>query len=144
MPARIGIRGVNVMSRFATSHVAARVRALCIAASLVSLVTAAHADPLSGPGPLADQHAPAGVMFDHMHKAGEIMVEFRYAGSFAGGSILHGEKSASDQEIIDSGLHAACLFDETDRYDHEHVHARYHVCADRLADPHGDADVDEP
>lgn len=86
------------MSRFATSHVAARVRALCIAASLVSLVTAAHADPLSGPGPLADQHAPAGVMFDHMHKAGEIMVEFRYAGSFAGGSILHGEKSASDQE----------------------------------------------
>ena len=39
-----------------------------------------HADPEhGGTGSLADTHAPAGVMFDHMHKAGEWMVGFRYA-----------------------------------------------------------------
>jgi hypothetical protein len=40
-------------------------------------------------------------MFDHMHKAGEIMLGCRYAGSFAGGGMLNGDKSASDQQVID-------------------------------------------
>jgi hypothetical protein len=78
-------------------------RLLYAAAALTCLGSAAQADPHSGPDPIADTHAPAGVMFDHMHKAGEIMVGFRYAGSFAGGDMLHGEKSANDQQIIDSG-----------------------------------------
>jgi len=65
---------------------------------------AANADPHSGNAALlADQHAPAGVLFDHMHKAGEIMLGFRYAGSFAGGSVLHGENSVNDQKVIDEG-----------------------------------------
>jgi hypothetical protein len=89
------------MSRFPISR-ALSVRVLCLTA-LASIASAAQADPQAGPGPLADQHAPAGVMFDHMHKAGEIMLGFRYAGSFAGGGMRHGEKSASDQEVIDSG-----------------------------------------
>jgi hypothetical protein len=63
----------------------------------------AHADPDMGTGPLADQHAPAGVMFDHMHKAGEFMIGFRYAYTSASGDMLHGTGKASDQEIIDKG-----------------------------------------
>jgi hypothetical protein len=70
---------------------------------LAVFASAACADSSSGPGLLADQHAPAGVMFDHMHKAGEVMVGFRYAGSFAGGDMLHGTHSASNQEVIDNG-----------------------------------------
>lgn len=42
-------------------------------------------------------------MFDHMHKKDEIMLGLRYAGSFAGGDMLHGENSANDQQIIDEG-----------------------------------------
>jgi hypothetical protein len=67
----------------------------CVASST------AQADP--GSGLLADQHAPAGVMFDHMHKAGEVMVGFRYAGSFAGGDMLHGTHAVNDQDVIDNG-----------------------------------------
>jgi hypothetical protein len=42
-------------------------------------------------------------MFDHMHKAGEIMLGFRYAGSFAGGDMLHGTHEVNDEEIVDKG-----------------------------------------
>ena len=42
-------------------------------------------------------------MFDHMHKAGEVMVGFRYAGSFAGGDMLHGTHAVNDQNVIDNG-----------------------------------------
>jgi outer membrane putative beta-barrel porin/alpha-amylase len=69
--------------------------------ALAGVTSSAQAD--SGSGLLADQHAPAGVMFDHMHKKGEIMLGFRYAGSFAGGDLLHGENSANDQQVIDNG-----------------------------------------
>ena len=46
-----------------------------------------------------------------MHKAGEIMLGFRYAGSFAGGDMLHGENSAKDQDVIDNGCspHACAM-----------------------------------
>lgn len=89
------------MPRFILLSSALSSLALGLGATLLGLASAAHADPISGPGPLADQHAPAGVMFDHMHKAGEIMVGFRYAGSFASGDMLHGTHSVGDQEIID-------------------------------------------
>ena len=76
---------------------------------------AVKADPHMGQPLLADQHAPAGVLFDHMHKAGEIMLGFRYAGSFAGGSMLNGENSARDQDIIDNGCPPhACSMKPTD------------------------------
>jgi hypothetical protein len=50
---------------------------LCAGGTLAA--GAVNADPHSGSVPLADQHAPAGVMFDHMHKAGGFMVGYRYA-----------------------------------------------------------------
>jgi hypothetical protein len=76
---------------------------LCLGTALAAVPGTAHADSDTGTGPLADQHAPAGVMFDHMHKAGEFMVGFRYAYSSASGDMLHGTGKASDQEIIDKG-----------------------------------------
>ena len=92
-----------------------RALALCFAFTLASGSSAVHADPHSSSAPLADQHAPAGVLFDHMHKAGEIMLGFRYAGSFAGGGMLHGENSANDQNVIDNGCTPhACAMKPTD------------------------------
>ncbi|MFO7478693.1 MAG: transporter [Methyloceanibacter sp.] len=113
------------MSRFSPPR-AARARLFCIAATAACLTTGAQADPLSdhhaGQGPLADQHAPAGVMFDHMHKAGEIMVGFRYAGSFADGGMRHGEKSASDQQVIDHGCTPhSCSIKPTDMTMHMYM-----------------------
>jgi Putative MetA-pathway of phenol degradation len=77
---------------------------LCLGAALASVPGVSHADSdHTGTGPLADTHAPAGVMFDHMHKAGEFMVGFRHAYSSASGDMLHGSDKAGDQEIIDNG-----------------------------------------
>ena len=60
-----------------TSRVRLWALTTCAGSVLAMLTGAAHADP-AGPAPkLADQHAPAGVMFDHMHKAGEFMVGVR-------------------------------------------------------------------
>ncbi len=73
---------------------------LCLAA-LTGAPSISHAD--SGTGPLADSHAPAGVMFDHMHKAGGFMLGFRYAYTSAGGDTLHGTDKASDAEIMANG-----------------------------------------
>jgi hypothetical protein len=88
--------------------------ALALSVSIV-LPGAANADPPSGAPLLADQHAPAGVMFDHMHKKGDIMLGFRYAGSFAGGNMLHGESTAADQQVIDNGCTPhACAMKPTD------------------------------
>ena len=81
----------------------AAVPALCLGAVLAALPGVSLADSDHGTGPLADTHAPAGVMFDHMHKAGEFMVGFRYAYTSAGGDMLHGSDKASDQEVIDKG-----------------------------------------
>ena len=75
----------------------------CLAMGLAAPSGQALADSDHGTGPLADTHAPAGVMFDHMHKAGEWMVGFRYAYSSESGDILHGGSKAGDQMVIDHG-----------------------------------------
>ena len=76
---------------------------LCLGAVLAAFPGISHADSGSSSGPLADQHAPAGVMFDHMHKAGGFMVDYRYAYTSAGGDTLHGTQTASDHEIAKKG-----------------------------------------
>jgi hypothetical protein len=91
------------MPLFTTPRAASLAPALGLAAALTGATSLAKADPLPGQPLLADQHAPAGVLFDHMHKKGEIMLGFRYAGSFAGGQMLQGENSANDQDVIDNG-----------------------------------------
>jgi hypothetical protein len=101
------------MSRSLTSRAGWPTTIIGFGVSLVGIASAAQADP--GSILLADQHAPAGVLFDHMHKAGEVMVGFRYAGSFAGGDMLYGENSVKDQAVIDNGCSPhACAMKPTD------------------------------
>ncbi len=76
---------------------------LSVALGLAAVPSETRADSDHGTGPLADTHAPAGVMFDHMHKAGGWMVGFRYAYSSESGDILHGGSKAGDQMVIDHG-----------------------------------------
>ncbi len=71
--------------------------------------------------PIPDGHAPAGVMVDHMHKAGEWMVGYRYGYSRADGDTLNGTKSVDDHDI----RHNACLLHGEDPHDH----ANHNHCA---------------
>jgi len=50
----------------------------------------------------ADSHAPAGVMADHMHKAGEVMVGYRYEYAFQSG-LRKGEEDISASDMMHSG-----------------------------------------
>ena len=77
-------------------------------ATLLCLSTApatAHDDALSpgaaaGPPPLrADGHAPIGVMGDHMHKTGEVMLSYRYMFMDMRGSRI-GTNSVSPETIV--------------------------------------------
>jgi hypothetical protein len=71
----------------------------------ISLALAAAAAPsaaLADGAPLADGHAPAGVMLDHMHKAGEFMVGYRYMYMRQDGDMLHGTGTASDATVRDN------------------------------------------
>ena len=47
-----------------------------IAALLVALASSAQAS--GNPAPRADEHAPIGVMGDHVHEAGEVMLSYRF------------------------------------------------------------------
>ncbi len=66
----------------------------------------AHADndKTSGSAIRADGHAPAGVMLDHMHSAGEFMVGYRYMYSSAGNVMLQGKDQASDAALAAAGF----------------------------------------
>lgn len=77
--------------------------AVCLTLATTAVSSHALADSDHATGPLADTHAPAGVMFDHMHKKGEWMVGLRYMYSSESGDVLHGGSKASDQMIIDNG-----------------------------------------
>lgn len=49
-------------------------------------------------------NVPAGVMFDHsLHKAGDIMMGYRYMYSSYAGTMLHGNNIAKNSEIINHG-----------------------------------------
>lgn len=53
-----------------------------------------------GSKPIPDGHGPAGVMVDHMHKAGEFMVGYRYMWNKTSGDILNGTRSVTNAEIM--------------------------------------------
>jgi hypothetical protein len=95
---------MTTLSRpYARAARTAGARAACAALALAGLTVTAYADPQTGSGPLADTHAPAGVMFDHMHKAGGWMAGFRYANSSAGSPTLHGIHTVTDDVIAAKG-----------------------------------------
>ena len=81
-----------------------RTLSLALAAVAATVATARAHEPT---GPLADGHAPAGVMVDHMHKAGEWMIGYRYMNMLSDGDMLHGTSTASDHEIVHNGCPSA-------------------------------------
>ena len=95
--------GAIVMTTLSRPHARAA-RTACAAIALATLATDAYADPHTGSGPLADTHAPAGVMFDHMHKAGEWMVELPLREQLRGQpDLLHGIHTVTDDVIAEKG-----------------------------------------
>jgi Putative MetA-pathway of phenol degradation len=78
----------------------------------ISLALAAAAAPsaaLADGAPLADAHAPAGVMLDHMHKAGEFMVGYRYMYGRRDGDMLHGTGTASNAAVMQNACAQTCM-----------------------------------
>lgn len=73
---------------------------LVAAAALAASTSAASADDTHGIGPVrADSHAPIGVMGDHMHKMGEVMLSYRYMHMDMEGSRV-GTDSVGALEIV--------------------------------------------
>lgn len=68
---------------------------------LASTATVASADS-SNRRSLADKHAPAGIMGDHLHEAGEWMVEYRYMNMYMEDNRI-GDRTVSDAEAIAFG-----------------------------------------
>lgn len=101
-----------------------RIRAAAIAwcCPVLAACPQALADS-GGPAPLPDTHAPAGVMVDHMHKAGEFMLGYRYSYSRSDGDTLHGTDAASDHDIMHNGCQpaGACSMKQSEMNMHMHM-----------------------
>ncbi|NOT44593.1 MAG: transporter [Acidobacteria bacterium] len=89
-------------------------RGLVALACLLSTAFAASAQD----GPAPDGHAPAGVMFDHLHEAGEVMVGYRFSWGRQSGDLLTGTQVTPDHLI----LHDACQNERA--VGHEHCASR--------------------
>lgn len=57
--------------------------------------------------PRPDGHAPAGVMFDHMHKKGEWMIGIRSTSTWQSGPVLFGREEATDAGLVAAGFSSA-------------------------------------
>jgi hypothetical protein len=75
--------------------------ALCC--TLTSGASAALADDDASPQLRPGSHGPAGVLFDHMHKAGEFMVGYRFMYSRQSGDMLRGTNTVSDLDLAAAG-----------------------------------------
>ena len=71
---------------------------LALACTLISTVTAGHGDRKG----LADKHAPAGIIGDHIHERGEWMVEYRYMNMYMEDNRI-GDRRVSDADAIAFG-----------------------------------------
>jgi hypothetical protein len=98
-------------------------------AGLLTLAAAAGADE-DALGP--DDHAPAGVMFDHLHKAGEWMLGYRFSFEEAGPGMRRGGRSATDDEIATACGHAACSMAVSDMTMQMHMLDLMWAPSDRL------------
>ncbi|MEM8912610.1 MAG: transporter [Planctomycetota bacterium] len=68
-------------------------------ACLISFATTMSAQADHGRRSLADKHAPAALMGDHIHAPGEWMVEYRYMNMYMDGNRA-GTKSLNDSEVF--------------------------------------------
>jgi hypothetical protein len=73
-------------------------------ASLLLSSAFALADEASQSAPSPNDHAPAGVMFDHMHKAGEFMIGYRYMFDYSGDTMLSGTNKVDDMALAHAGF----------------------------------------
>ena len=96
-------------------------RAASLVAAFGPLLLSHQALADAGHQPIPDGHAPAGVMVDHLHKAGEFMVGYRYSWGRQSGDTLNGTKSVDDLAI----RHNACLLPGQD----PNAHSTHNHCA---------------
>lgn len=95
-----------------------QVTLIVVSISLLSARAAADG-PIS---PIPEGHAPAGVMYDHMHKAGELMVGYRYSYSRNSGDMLGGTSAATDHSIVHDGCgHGGCTMTPSRMAMHMHM-----------------------
>ena len=85
----------------------ATTRALALAAGLLSCAPAAHAQhshdhaASSSAGPRATDHAPIGVMGEHVHRKGEWMLSYRYRFMSMGGNRDGGERVSTEDVLAE-------------------------------------------
>lgn len=77
--------------------------ALFAASFAVAVPAFAHEASAPSTGPRADDHAPAGVMADHMHKAGEVMIGLRLSRDWYDGAMRTGTEPLTDMQIAHAG-----------------------------------------
>lgn len=81
-----------------------KVRALALGTTAALLATTALAAQDAASDFHPADHAPAGVMADHMHKAGEFMIGYRYMLDYSGGTMLSGTGEVGDMELAHAGF----------------------------------------
>lgn len=83
--------------------------ALALPLLLCAVPALAHDEPAAGitdPSKRPDSHAPAGVMADHVHKAGDVMIGLTWMRSETGGTNRSGTSDIADAAIATAGYSA--------------------------------------
>lgn len=87
-----------------TVHAAPRAASRSFALATLALSTPVMAHDATDPiGPRADDHAPAGVMYDHMHKAGDVMIGLRLSRDWYDGAMRAGTEALTDTQLAAAG-----------------------------------------
>ncbi|GLT00540.1 hypothetical protein GCM10007897_19280 [Sphingobium jiangsuense] len=87
-----------------TVHAAPRAASRSFALATLALSTPVMAHDATDPsGPRADDHAPAGVMYDHMHKAGDVMIGLRLSRDWYDGAMRSGAEALTDTQLAAAG-----------------------------------------
>jgi len=87
-----------------TVHAAPRAASRSFALATLALSTPVMAHDATDPsGPRADDHAPAGVMYDHMHKAGDVMIGLRLSRDWYDGAMRSGTEALTDTQLAAAG-----------------------------------------
>jgi hypothetical protein len=89
------------MTTLSFSH-SKHIAKLLTSITVLSFVTPSIA--AEGMGPRPDEHAPSGIMYDHVHKAGEFMIGYRYMYDLYGSTMLKGRKEVDDSVLAAAGF----------------------------------------
>ncbi|WP_053077628.1 hypothetical protein [Burkholderia cepacia] len=75
--------------------------AVTLSVGFAATPASAHESPVAGLTP--DSHAPAGVMYDHMHKKGGWMIGYTYSHQNTGGAVKRDGRSVDDHALTMAG-----------------------------------------